>query len=388
MNFNIADVTYNYQRNHSPYRELAKYLFSICTFGLGALWFAATTIVVREGQIGVREDARGKITLLPPGRHSNFPWESYPAPVQDLSQSVIKLGPYTIITVPTGSVAQTIDKGILTILEAGQHLLLSADHIFKSFMSIKQETEELKKIQACTNDGVELDIEADVQYEIENPELAISKVDDINKSIKETAANQLNSVIGSHPRQELIPAATKMDTSPALKEQTKDLTGEAKSANLQNNFLGIENEVYAKAKDRLAEQGIKLIKVFIKNISIVDKALAHELGQAAVIQSQTNSKLINAKSDAEILRISSEAKAKAIQIEAKATADAAKLLNDTPLAKEIVVLNKHIEMVGSAKPGTQLNYGATGYAGFFPFQHEQASSNIDQINPHTHQNGL
>ena len=56
MSFNIHDVTLNYQRNHSPYRELAKYLFSICTFGLGALWFAATTIVVEPTRRDIAGD--------------------------------------------------------------------------------------------------------------------------------------------------------------------------------------------------------------------------------------------------------------------------------------------------------------------------------------------
>lgn len=126
--FNMHEIKANYQRDHSPFREFGKYLFSICTFGLGALWFASTTVVIREGQIGVREDARGKMTLLPPGRHSSFPWESYPSPVQNLSQPVIYLGPYSIITVTTGNIAQTINKGVITILEAGQHLLEEADH--------------------------------------------------------------------------------------------------------------------------------------------------------------------------------------------------------------------------------------------------------------------
>lgn len=47
------------------------------TLGLGGLYLWATTRVIKEGEVGLRQTASGKMVLLPPGRHSNFPWESY-----------------------------------------------------------------------------------------------------------------------------------------------------------------------------------------------------------------------------------------------------------------------------------------------------------------------
>lgn len=48
-------------------------------------------------------------------------------------------------------------------------------------MPIKRETEELTKIRVYTKDSVGLDVYADVQYEITDPLLALSKVDHINR---------------------------------------------------------------------------------------------------------------------------------------------------------------------------------------------------------------
>ncbi len=83
-------------------RELNKWIFSIATGGLGALYLWATTVIIREGEIGIRQTGSGDMVLLPPGRHSNFPWESYPQEPQPLSKKHIKLGPYKILTIETG----------------------------------------------------------------------------------------------------------------------------------------------------------------------------------------------------------------------------------------------------------------------------------------------
>ena len=75
-------------------REYMKYAFSILTFGLGAIYLWLTTKIIQQGEIGLRRNFRGEMILLPPGRHSNFPWETYPIYPQSTSmpQGDIKLG--------------------------------------------------------------------------------------------------------------------------------------------------------------------------------------------------------------------------------------------------------------------------------------------------------
>ena len=116
MKLDMAKVKSDYAASQGG-RELGKWIFSIATFGLGALYLWGTTTVIQEGEIGLRQSASGKMVLLPPGRHSNFPWEEYSSKTVSLSKKDIQLGPYQIITVDTGYVAKTYNKGHLEILQ-------------------------------------------------------------------------------------------------------------------------------------------------------------------------------------------------------------------------------------------------------------------------------
>lgn len=360
MKFNLADLKKNYEQDHAKSRELYKYLFSVFTFGLGAVWLWLTTRVIKEGQIGLREDARGNMILLPPGRHSNFPWESYPCSVRDLSRETITMGPYTIVTVESGYVAKTLNKGKLEILTEGQHLLDNASHVFKEYLSIKQETKRLEAVQAYTNDNVGITLHADVRYQISEPELAITKIDDIEESIKQISEMQLSSVIGHHNLQELIPATK------GLNIINDSFTPSSTAAVKEHGLSNVVQELMANVAEKLKELGITLINIGIKSWTINDKQLAHELAQGAVIQSQTASKLLTAKRDAEIMIINAEAKAEAIRKEAQGMADAGKTLDASPTAQCLATHNAQAKVIAAANPGTNLFYGLnTGTPGFF-----------------------
>ena len=135
----MTDLKRKYEASKGS-RAMQKWAFVIGTFGLGGLYLWANTKIINEGEIGLRRTGRGDMVLLPPGRHSNFPWESYPVPTQSLSKRVINLGPYTIINVETGSVAKTVNKGTLVNFTEGHYLLSDASHVFSNFVSVKQET--------------------------------------------------------------------------------------------------------------------------------------------------------------------------------------------------------------------------------------------------------
>lgn len=153
MIFNITMLKQQYEQSKGR-REFGKWAFAIGTFGLGALYLWATTRVIPEGEIGLRETASGKMVLLSPWASFNFPWESYPESPVSLSEKVIKLGPYKIITVDTGYVAKTFNSGRLEILDVGQHLISDASHTIHELISIKQETKKLEEVNASTSDNV------------------------------------------------------------------------------------------------------------------------------------------------------------------------------------------------------------------------------------------
>ncbi|MCH9689902.1 MAG: hypothetical protein K0U10_04540, partial [Gammaproteobacteria bacterium] len=72
MQFDLKKIHQEYN-NAQGFREAYKWIFGISTFGLGALYLWLTTVVIKEGEVGLRSNARGEMILLPPGRHSNLP---------------------------------------------------------------------------------------------------------------------------------------------------------------------------------------------------------------------------------------------------------------------------------------------------------------------------
>ena len=94
-----------------------------------------TIVIVEQGYIGYAMD-NGQPVLLPPGIHvwtsdSRHFVNSYP-----LDDHIIKLGPYTILTVDEGYAAVTKNNGKMTILDGGKtHILNHKNFKFEKFMT-------------------------------------------------------------------------------------------------------------------------------------------------------------------------------------------------------------------------------------------------------------
>lgn len=339
MKLNIAQIQQDYE-NSRGWREFNKYAFAIGTFGLGALYLWATTSIIKQGEIGLRRNNRGEMILLPPGRHSNFPWETYPVEPQSLSKKEIHLGPYKIISVETGYIAKTFNQGILEILAEGQHLLTDASHVFDSFVAVKQETKKLEAVTAYTSDNVGLTLHADVRYQIEDPEEAIRQIDDIDNSIKEIAEISISQIVSHHNLADFAPVTSVgVDHDHGITEVITELT--------------------TKITEQLRQLGIKLLNIGITSWSINDKELAHELAQGAVIQSQAQSKMLSAKREAEVKGILTKAEARARIELAQSDAEALKLtgaavqelteaFRDNPAGQEIYAQLQQVKLVQGA----------------------------------------
>jgi len=352
MLFNLQEIKEQYNASRGA-REIGKWAFALGTFGLGGLYLWATTNIIREGEIGLRQTASGEMVLLPPGRHSNFPWESYPSETKSLSSKAITMGPYKIITVDTGNVAITNNRGVLEILEVGQHLITDAAHTFKKLLSVKQETKKLHEVNAYSSDNVGLTMQADVRYQIESPELAVSRMDNIEEAIKEIAEMNISQIVGHHTLTEFAPA-----TSAVI----HDTHAEGISALLSE----IKNQITA----QLAAMGIKLLNIGITSWKINDNNLAHELAQGAVVKSQTQSKLMAAQNAADVKGIESRAEAEAIHTLAagkraaieemgQAFQHVARHLDGSQDAQAMYARSQQIELVSHAK-NANLFFNAEG----------------------------
>ena len=258
------------------------------------------------------------------------------------------MGPYKIITVETGYVAKTYNRGVLEILDVGQHIISDASHIFAELIPTKQETKKLQAIVASTRDNVGITMHADVRYQIENPQLAVTQIDDIENSIKEIAEISIAQIVSHHSLADFAPATATINY---LQNTDK---GEARG-------IGeVIRELSQTVAAQLAKLGIKLINIGITSWEINDKGLAHELAQGAVVKSQTQSRLMAAENgalvkkietDAECNTILSRAQAEAGAVEAKGKAYGlvAQQLQASPMAQSIYQLSQQIEMVSHAK---------------------------------------
>lgn len=346
MLFEIDEIKKDYAQSKWKYRELSKWAFSLGTLGLGGLYLWLTTKVIAEGQIGLRQSAYGKFVLLPPGRHSFFPWESSWKP-QWLSNKSIEMGPYKIITVETGEVAETYNKGKLEILKAGQHLILEASHTVKSIIKVKQVTKKLKEVVAATSDNIGLTIFSDVRYQITEPELALAEIQDLETSIMEIAGINIALIVSHHSLADFAPV-TSGTTSGAMKSES------------ESSFIRVLAELTDTIKSQLEELGIKLINIGITSWKINDETLARELGEGAVIKSQTFSKLAAAQNAAEVRAIEvkaecsaisnlAETQSSAIRSKGLAFKDLADEFSGNAAAEKMYNLSQQSEMVATAK---------------------------------------
>lgn len=349
MQFKMQEIKKQYAASNGWEREVGKWAFSILTLGFGGLYLLGSTKIIADGEIGIRETLNGDMILLPPGRHSNFPWESYPCPAQKISNPRIEMGPYKIFTVPTGNVAETYDKGELKTFGPGQYIISDQAHTVARIVSTKMETQKLHKVQAYTQDNVGLTLQADVRYAIKDPKLAIAAIGDIEKYIIETAEMKIANVVGHHTLSEFAPAISRFE----------DNKGKGEHVEKHSGISMLLHELTRAIKDQFEALGIFLDNIGITSWNINDKQLAHELAQGAVVNSQTQSKMITASNEANVATIRTQTEASRIAILATAEADALKTkgkaisevasMLTTPAAQQIYHNNQNIAMVSQAK---------------------------------------
>merc|ERR1719272_316281 len=129
-------------------------------------------ITVDQGFVGLAMD-RGQPVLLPPGLHQ---WDSGTVEwvnLIDLSTSVIRMGPYTLVTVDEGYAGVTQDNGAQKILDGDRaYMLTHRNWKFEKFITQKLQTNDVGPITVTTGDNVPLETTATVNWRIEDVTLA------------------------------------------------------------------------------------------------------------------------------------------------------------------------------------------------------------------------
>lgn len=334
-------------------------------------------ITVTQGFIGLAMD-RGQPMLLPPGLHQ---WDSPTIEfleLIDLSSSLIRLGPYTLVTVDEGYAAVTQDNGEQKILEGGRsYMLTHRNWKFEKFMTKKLQTNDVGPIAVTTGDRVPLMATANVNWLIEDAKLAArmaattmtnpqpargnrrendgtlaadefditSLRQDVIRQVTSSLAAFIGSVSysdhGGHAGMAARVEGKRPEVQSALAEpdpEEKDRKALFDPSRL-NNSVDHANEICQR-------YGVKILSINLISASPADRGLLDALSQGAVAtvaaqQTETaargaaNAMLLQAKAEAEAARIRAEGDAKAEVIRAEGSLDAAAKLQTSQVAVDL-----------------------------------------------------
>ena len=371
----------------SPFKTLSGPQFC---YAKGALVHGDWAIVIiDQGFIGLAMD-KGQPVLLPPGFHI---WKSTTLKFVkkiDLNESVIFLGPYTLLTVDEGYTAVTQNNGKQEMKRGGEvHLLMHRNHKFEKFLSQKIQTDNLQRIEVITADNVLMLTAATVNWRIASPELAarnaaetmksgdrsnVGNIAKLRNDVLQQASASLSSFIGTvnysdsfsptaqvHKDPEPV-VGVPLDAAPAPAPASTD-GGILFDPARMMTAVDHANQIARK-------YGVEVISINIISAKPSDPKLMTSLAQGAVAaaqaqqaettaygaakaqyimsEAQADAVRIEARCDATCLELASKADALADEIRAKGSQQAAQLLQSSELAVELARIDKTGKALGDS----------------------------------------
>lgn len=361
-------------------------------------------ITVDQGFVGLAMD-RGQPVLLPPGLHQwNSPTMEWKELI-DLSTSMIRLGPYTLITVDEGYSAVTQDNGQQKILEGGRaYMLTHRNWKFEKFITQKLQTNDVGPITVTTGDNVPLETTATVNWRIEDVVLAARMAANTMPGATAQHSGQRGGVVqvatGVEPhlfditklRQDVLRQVTASlaafvgsvsYSSHGGAALSRSVAGPARKSSGAGGFGSLtaepdhepgDDKDGAKAlfdREKLdssvehaneicGQYGVKILSINLISAYPADRSLLEALSQGAVAtvaaeqtetaaRGESNALLLRARAEAESERIRAEGHAAAEAICAEGSLKAAKLLEDSEVATTIAKLRASGTALGEGK---------------------------------------
>lgn len=331
------------------------------------IWGTKAIVTVTQGFVGLAMD-RGQPVLLPPGLHQ---WDSPTIEFKeliDLASSIIRLGPYTLITVDEGYAAVTQDNGQQKILEGGRaYMLTHRNWKFEKFITKKLQTNDVGPIQVTTGDNVPLEATATVNWIIEDAQLAARMAantmhDSSHAVVNQNARNPSGEFDISKLRQDVLRQVTASLASFIGSVTYSGHGHEGMTTRIKNDKkreAGIETDAADGRKalfdpERLSssadhanticsQYGVKILSINLISASPNDRGLLDALSQGArasvaaeqaetAARGEAQAVVLRAKGEAEAARIRAEADAKAEELRAEGSLQAAKRLETSEVA--------------------------------------------------------
>jgi len=351
-------------------------------------------LVVEQGYIGLAFD-NGQPVLFPPGIHV---WTSETLRYKEaiaLDKHILKLGPYTLLTVDEGYAAVSQNNGKQQILQGGHTWLL--DHKnwrFEKFLTLKIQTDDLEKIEATSADNINMMVTSTVTWRIVDPMLAATMAAETMAVGGGTCSSDIKKLRADVLKQAIASLASFMGgvnysdsfhmAAQAQKSKQGDLMGGSPSARALHEP---EPEKRGKAEnplydaDRMTSSvehanattmtyGVQISSINILSAVPNDKELTKALACGAVASAQALQAETAARGNARAMRINAEASAEKTKIQAdgfarseviKAEAQgtsarlvaegnkkAADLLSTSQVAVDLAKMDKSAQMLGKS----------------------------------------
>eukprot|EP01062_Namystynia_karyoxenos_P050742 TRINITY_DN395_c0_g1_i2.p1 TRINITY_DN395_c0_g1~~TRINITY_DN395_c0_g1_i2.p1 ORF type:complete len:565 (+),score=204.51 TRINITY_DN395_c0_g1_i2:92-1696(+) len=308
-----------------------------------------TIVEVEQGYVGLAMDM-GQPILLPPGLHE---WQSDTMVYQetiDLTNHVIRMGPYTLLTVDKGYDAVTQNNGQQQVLEGGAvHLLNHRNWKFEKFITRKIQTDNLQKIEAITGDNVLMLVQATVCWQIRDSQVcaeraaetmasaqgsagggggAVGNIAKLRNDVLKQAEASLSAFIGRVNFSDTISTATavasgKVSAQPGLESAAAARPGSECGGDMGLLFDGEKlRDAVGHSNEMTARYGVEVLSINIISARPSDTHLMNALAKGAVAAAEAQQYETEARGKARAARIEAQGQADALCISAKAAADA------------------------------------------------------------------
>lgn len=336
-------------------------------------------VTVAQGFVGLAFD-QGHPVLLAPGMHQ---WRSNTLKLDkiiDLSTDVIRIGPFTLVTVDEGYAAITQDNGKQRVLNGGStHMLTHRNWKFEKFVTVKIHTDGVGPFQATTADNIVLNTLATVNWRVSDPALAARMAADTMPMDSANPNNNSCNVVGNNPQQ-----ANAVLRSDVLRQCVASLAAAIGGIRYSDDVhvsassdVAVVDTVPPKAtgtaemfsvqqmtrsaihaNEICGQYGVTIMSINITSAVPQDKALEEAMSSGAVAaagaqqaeiaaRGSAKARLILAQSEAEATRISALAKADAELYHAQGKRSAASELEVSDVSVDLARIERMGESIGN-----------------------------------------
>merc|ERR1712151_113238 len=303
-------------------------------------------LVVEQGFVGIAFD-HGQPVLFPPGIHV---WTSETLRYQQavsLDQHLIKLGPYTLLTVDEGYAAVTQNNGKQQIVPGGRtHLLNHKNWRFEKFLTLKIQTDDLEKIKATSADNITMMVTSTVTWRIVDAMLAAtmaaetmnvsggkvgSDITKLRQDVLKQAIASLASFMGGVNYSDSFHMAAQAQVPKVSNPHDSRSAMGPYEPEAEEKHKGMDNPLYDAARMSSSVEhanattltyGVEILSINILSAVPVDNQLTQALACGAVASAQALQAETAARGNAKAMRIDAEAAAEKARIEAEGVAQA------------------------------------------------------------------